>query len=506
MSSDVLVLAIKKMPKTKEKRSTFLHRLVKEYPDLKTDGSVLICNVCCKHVCADKSSNIKQHLDTKRHMDLKERESQKKLQQTFIDTAAVLSAADRHCMDLCETFVAAGIPLYKIRHPKIGEYLQQYTSFHIPSESSLRNKYVKSVYECAVGNIKKAIQNRFLWISIDETTDAMKRYVANVVVGILHAEEEISKQRFLINVEVLEKVNHSTIARLFDNSINKFGINKDNVLIFVTDAAPYMVKASASIRVFYPNITHITCIAHGMHRVCEYIRDYCSNVDLFISKAKTVFLKSPARIQILRETAPNLPLPPEPVTTRWGTWLKAVNYYAKYFDVFLEIFEKLNGTDSSAVRICQPLIKDCEFRNQMIYISTNFGFLSEVICKLETKNLSLEAQVNIIKDTSKKLSDVAGDVGVNVHAKLQSVIFKNKGFAVMKEVSEILSGKNTTAQTKYTSQQIINLKYSPLTSVDVERTFSVYKNMLCSNRQSFLFENLSQQFLIHCNNMLNDSN
>lgn len=47
------------MPKCKERRSALLHRLVKEYPDLKTDGSVLICNLCSKHICADKTSNIK---------------------------------------------------------------------------------------------------------------------------------------------------------------------------------------------------------------------------------------------------------------------------------------------------------------------------------------------------------------------------------------------------------------------------------------------------------------
>lgn len=186
--------------------------------------------------------------------------------------------------------------------------------------------------------------------------------------------DEISRKQFLINVEVLQKVNHSTIARLFDDSINKFEINKDNVLIFVTDGAPYMVKAAEAIRVFYLNITHVTCLAHGMHRVCEFIRECYSNVDLFISKDKNSLLKSPARIQYLREAARKLPLPPEPVTTRWGTWIKEVNYYAKYFDDFMDIFENLNSTDSLAVRMCQSLIKNNELRNEMLYISTNFGF------------------------------------------------------------------------------------------------------------------------------------
>lgn len=310
----------------------------------------------------------------------------------------------------------------------------------------------------------------------------------------------------VINTEVLEKVNHSTIARLFDDSMKKFEIDNEKVLIFVSDAAPYMVKAASALGVFYPNITHITCLAHGVHRVCETVRESYSNVDSFISNAKKAFLKSPARIQILRETAPNLPLPPQPIITRWGTWIMAVNYYAMYFDQFVEIFSKLNSTDSSAVRICQSLMEEDDLRNQMMYISANFGFLQEVVTKLETKNQCLVSQVNIVKHAFEKIADIPGDVGKKVNTKFKSVLCKNKGFSVVTDIADILCGKTISKsnQVKYSSEQIINFKYAPITSVDVERSFSMYKNVLSPNRQSFLFENLSQQFLIHCNNAFNE--
>jgi len=51
-----------------------------------------------------------------------------------------------------------------------------------------------------------------------------------------------------------------------------------------------------------------------------------------IASIKKVFLKAPSRIQIFRETEPNLPLPPQPIITRWGTWLEAVKYYATNFE------------------------------------------------------------------------------------------------------------------------------------------------------------------------------
>jgi len=68
---------------------------------------------------------------------------------------------------------------------------------------------------------------------------------------------------FLLNSEVLEKTNHSTIAKLFDKSLLILwprGILHNNVLLFLSDAAPYMVKVATSIQTFYSKMIHGTCI------------------------------------------------------------------------------------------------------------------------------------------------------------------------------------------------------------------------------------------------------
>lgn len=94
--------------------------------------------------------------------------------------------------------------------------------------------------------------------------------------------------------------------------MKEFDIEKERILLFVSDAAPYMIKAAKPFAVFYPLITHVTW-------VCEHLKECYSNVDSFIANTKKEFLKSPARLQILRDMATNMPLPPQPVTTRWGT-------------------------------------------------------------------------------------------------------------------------------------------------------------------------------------------
>ena len=42
------------------------------------------------------------------------------------------------------------------------------------------------------------------------------------------------------------------------------------------------------------------------------------------------------------------------------------------------------------------------------------------------------------------------------------------------------------------------MKFCPTTSVDVERSFSVFKNIISNHRQSFIEENLSKTVASHC--------
>lgn len=45
--------------------------------------------------------------------------------------------------------------------------------------------------------------------------------------------------------------------------------DKSKILLLITDADPYMVKAANSLKVFYSKFIHATCLAHGLHRVAE---------------------------------------------------------------------------------------------------------------------------------------------------------------------------------------------------------------------------------------------
>jgi len=90
-----------------------------------------------------------------------------------------------------------------------------------------------------------------------------------------------------------------------------------------------MVKAMEEIKrnsLMFPNVNHITCLAHALNLVANEIQKQYHLVNKFLSDSKKFLLKSNKRRQdFISKTG--LTLPPTPVLTRWGTWLKTVDFY-----------------------------------------------------------------------------------------------------------------------------------------------------------------------------------
>lgn len=69
-------------------------------------------------------------------------------------------------------------------------------------------------------------------------------------VGTLE-ENNYSKQ-ILLHVEKFEKANHTTIFKLFNKPMNILwpkGVKHDDVLLYLSDAAPYVVKSGNVIKI-----------------------------------------------------------------------------------------------------------------------------------------------------------------------------------------------------------------------------------------------------------------
>lgn len=259
-----------------------LSSFVKEFGEhiFTSDGKILFCKLCEVKVSATKRFLVTQHLTTAKHKHaFNQRKRREQSTSQLLLTENTNKKSDFNS-DLTEALVFANIPLYKVNNFKFKNFLEKYTSKNIPDESTLRKNYVDSIYQKTLTNIQTEVFNRKIWVSIDETTDVDGRYVANVIVGVL--DSEVPGKVMLVNCEHLEKTNSTTIAQLFDRTMNLIwpqGIEHNNVLLLVSDAAPYMVKAGSAIQIFYPKMLHVTCLAHALHRVAEQIRSDFPLVD-----------------------------------------------------------------------------------------------------------------------------------------------------------------------------------------------------------------------------------
>jgi len=82
-----------------------------------------------------------------------------------------------------------------------------------------------------------------------------------------------------------------------------------------------MVKFAVTTNIFYPKMIHLLCLEHGLHRNGETIRTKFFKVYKLIAEVKNIFLKVPSRVEKMIEVLLNLSHLPEPIITRWRTWL-----------------------------------------------------------------------------------------------------------------------------------------------------------------------------------------
>jgi len=495
------------MPKDKQPLSSRLNSFVSEFGacTFSTDGKVLYCKYCDVKVGSEKRFNVTQHINTDKHKKSVMRKEKNKNIFKLQKVQQLVSNSKKSSFnkDLCSAMLSANIPLNKLSNVQFKEFLQKYTGKQIPAITTLRKGYVDEIYSETMNKIRNAITGKKIWVSIDETTDSLGRYVANVVIGTL--ETDGPGQTFLLNSEVLTKANHSTISKLFDNSMHLLWpeeVRHDDVLLFLSDAAPYMVKSGKSIQVFYPKVIHVTCIVHGLHLIAEKIRaNYCK-VDKVIANVKKVFLKAPYRVAIFKDKAPDISLPPAPILTRWGTWIKAAVYYCEHLEIIKNVVDSFNKEDAISIANSQKYFSEASLAANLIFIKSNFGFLPGKITSLEAKNISLSHAIDEVQSINLKLGQVPGPIGKNVKEKMNDVLKKNIGYQNLVRISNILNGEETSMDElpeNLNINDLVYFKYAPVNSVDVERSFSMFKVLLADNRQSFQFENLKKHLIVQCN-------
>ena len=75
----------------------------------------------------------------------------------------------------------------------------------MPDRTTLDKKYLDECYQDAICEIQDSLGDTPIRVGVDETTDAIARYVANVLIG--RHDNEMYHAHYLVDVVILEKTN-----------------------------------------------------------------------------------------------------------------------------------------------------------------------------------------------------------------------------------------------------------------------------------------------------------
>ena len=208
----------KEMPKVKRSDNVRIRELIEEYGEniLCSEDGNLKCKPCNTKLNSFKKSNIASHFKTAKHKSNVSSTSDNinRDSNTSVPTTTV-----QFYLDLCFALVSANIPLWKLENEAFCGFIEKYTGFVVPSESTIRKSYVDKHYISTMERIRDAVGDNKIWLSVDECTDCTGRQVANAVIGTMH-EADKKSDIFLLNYDQLEKTNSVTIAQFIESSLH----------------------------------------------------------------------------------------------------------------------------------------------------------------------------------------------------------------------------------------------------------------------------------------------
>ena len=77
------------------------------------------------------------------------------------------------------------------------------------------------------------------------------------------------EKTYLIECCVTEAMNQSIICMKINDILLKLDIARENFLQLLSDAASYMTACTATLKVLYLRLFHVTCLAHMLHNCAE---------------------------------------------------------------------------------------------------------------------------------------------------------------------------------------------------------------------------------------------
>ena len=155
-------------------------------------------------------------------------------------------------------------------------------------------------------------------------------------------------------------------------------------------------------------------LMHLLHNCAMRVRAHFKNIDEVIATIKAATIKNKDRKKDFHDAG--LPSPPDPVITRWATWLRVALYYSKNLPAVRTIINNKTSADllvsraKDAINV-EGLVSDLVKINQYRTLAANVEFLEGSACTITKaygllKNMQFDDDPCAIKDyINKQLSN-----------------------------------------------------------------------------------------------------
>ena len=428
----------------------------------------LNCKLCGVTVCADKAFNYESHRKSQKHQNLLNASTN---QQPISDFKPIDESSWPY--EVTKAFLQSDIPLHKLN----AEPLQKlFKSIKKPLPSQTNSwKCVDLIAESQMRLIKETVAERKVFLVVDESDIKGQKYV-NSLIGTI----DNPSVTYLVGCKPIDSSpNAAMICQVIDDILKDLSISRENFVLLLSDAARYMISAGTTLKVMYPNLFTVTCIAHLLHNCALRVKSHFQDVDYLIASIKAATVKNKSRRDLFREIGQ----PPQPVVTRWGSWIEAALYYAENIIKVTEIVNSFED-DGVLVRKAKESLACPTLRSSLLSIYRCYSKLSELIGKLESTKYTIE---DAIRDMP--ALDFGEDVcGLKLY--LDKRLESNEIFAIHQMKNQTVSPKTYA----------LLLNCQP-TSCSVERSFSLLGKLLAKDR-NFNVANVQKYICVLYNKFL----
>ncbi|XP_068083487.1 uncharacterized protein [Anabrus simplex] len=295
------------------------------------------------------------------------------------------------------------------------------------------------------------------------------------------------------NILITRLLTVAVVSQIYDDE------EVNEVLALVTDAAPYVIKAGKGLKLLYLKMLLVLPM-----QCTELLRRCAKNrpaSTALISSVKKIFVKAPSRVRTFKSMHPELPLPPEPILTRWGTWILAALYYAESHTAMEEVINTFDEADSKCIAKAKAAFKMKGLMPSLTFIKAYMSVIPEAILKLESRGVELVEVVATIQGVVQEADSWPGETGRTVKQKLEFALARNPGWSAALDLERMLRSESEPSEDfpNYSAQEATLFKYLPLVSVDVERSFSSLKLLLTDLRKSFKTESIEKILVVQSN-------